>query len=156
MKKFFVLAALLSVGAQAQTLGVHLVSHHNPAAEFNNVNPGLYYRSADGWTGGIYRNSESRWTIYGGYTLQADLSGWKPALTIGGMYGYREGDCRSVKPMAWAGQSQPEKCRTRVLPMLLPSLGTPDVAGWRLRLAYMPRIKDRGAEVLHLMVEKDL
>ena len=46
--------------AQANTIGLHLVSYHTPEKRYNNVNPGIYYRTNEGWTAGIYRNSLSR------------------------------------------------------------------------------------------------
>lgn len=154
MKLIVLLLAAIAASSQAQTVGVHLGSHHS-SGEFENFNPGLYYRSADGWTGGAYRNSERRWTAYAGFTFEAEFRGWKPALTIGGMYGYRDGDCRDNKPMAWLKEDAPEKCRTRLALMAFPSIATPDYQGYRLRLGYMPKLNRKGAEVFHLMAERE-
>lgn len=68
-----VAALLLSVAAasaSAQTFGLHLASAHAPReANMNEVNPGLYVITKDGWTGGFYRNTWRRTTVYGGRTF---------------------------------------------------------------------------------------
>ena len=121
------LSACASVAA-AGTLGVHLASHHFPQSEFNNFNPGLYYRSDAGWTAGAYRNSLRRGSAYAGYTWQRGAIG----LTAGGITGYGHG----------------------VLPLLVPSLALFTHQGVTARVAYIPRVEKRiGSHVLHLMLE---
>ena len=76
----------------AGTVGLHLASVHIPArSAYNNVNPGVYYRSDAGWTTGAYRNSLSKTSVYAGYTLQYGRFG----LTAGGATGYQQ----TVQPL---------------------------------------------------------
>ncbi len=115
-------------GATAGTLGAHVTSLHFPQSDFNNFNPGLYYRSDDGWTAGAYRNSLRRGSVYGGYTWESGRLG----LTAGGITGYGHG----------------------VLPLLVPSVVVLSYQGVKARVAYIPRVEKRiGSHVLHLMLE---
>lgn len=134
-KYLILVGALLALPAYADTLGLHLGSKHTPSAEFCNANPGLYYRTADGWTVGAYKNSECRrWSAYVGRTWEHGFrSGWAAAITLGGVTGYRAG---------------------AVVPLAVPSLRTPALDGWALRLGYVPRTGKDGAEALHMMLEK--
>ena len=69
----FVLMSLMSCAAwcaddvtsapKKDTLGFHLFSRHFPSNDYNNVNPGIYYRLAEGPTAGIYRNSLRRTSV---------------------------------------------------------------------------------------------
>lgn len=124
------LASAPSVQAQAQThtIGLHLVSYHEPDKTYNNTNPGMYYRHPDGWTAGFYRNSLRRDSIYLGYT-------WKYGIfdvTTAGVSGYFH----------------------KVQPLLVPSVSLGTWQGITPRIAYIPRVEKRiGSHVLHLMVE---
>ena len=121
--------ALLAPAAQADTVGLHLASVHDPQRHFNNNNPGLYYRSNDGWTAGGYRNSLRRTSAYAGFTWQHGALG----LTAGGVTGYQE----------------------TLQPMLVPSLRLFTHQGFSARLAYIPRVEKRiASNVWHLMVER--
>ncbi len=121
-------ALFVAVPAQADTIGVHLVSKHIPAKKFNNVNPGLYYQTDDGWTVGGYHNSLRRNSVYAGYT-------WKLGaldVTTGAVTGYQH----------------------KVQPMLVPSLKVWEHEGVRVRVAYIPQVEKKiGSHVLHLMME---
>jgi len=121
------LSACASV-AVAGTVGAHIGSVHIPQADFNNVNPGLYYRSDAGWTAGAYRNSLRRGSVYAGYTWQYSHFG----LTAGAVTGYGHG----------------------VMPLLVPSLVLFTHQAVTARVAYIPRVEKRiGSHVLHLMLE---
>ena len=113
----------------AGTVGLHLASVHIPArSAYNNVNPGVYYRSDAGWTAGVYHNSLSRASVYAGYTLEYGRFG----LTAGGATGYQ----------------QP------VQALLVPSVALFTYQGVTTRIAYVPRVEKRiESHVLHLMVE---
>lgn len=121
-------AALTAPGARADTIGVHVGSHHMPAKKYNNFNPGLYYRTDEGWTAGVYRNSLSRTSAYAGYT-------WKYGVldvTTAGVTGYFH----------------------KVQPLLVPSVSLFTWHGVTPRVAYIPRVEKKiGAHVVHLMVE---
>lgn len=114
--------------AMAQTFGLHLVSHHAPAKIYNNTNPGVYYRTPEGWTAGIYRNSLSRTSVYAGYT-------WKFGqldVTTAAVTGYFH----------------------TVQPLLVPSISLFTWRGITPRIAYIPRVEKKiGSHVMHLMLE---
>ena len=84
---FAVLLVMAASGAQAQTLGLHLGSWHS-APGFNNLNPGLYLRTADGWTLGAYRNSYRVTTAYAGRTWETAGDGLRVSVTAGLATGY--------------------------------------------------------------------
>lgn len=133
MARLFFVAALLAAGAfappaAAGTIGVHLGSIHFPQRDFNNANPGLYYRSEAGWTAGAYRNSLRRTSAYAGHTWQWD----RLALTAGGVTGYAD----------------------KLQPLLVPSFAFLRSERLSLRVAFIPRIEKRiESHVLHLMAE---
>jgi len=112
----------------ADTIGLHIGSHHIPAKTYNNTNPGLYYRTDEGWTIGAYRNSLRKNSVYAGYT-------WKFGaldVTTAGVTGYFH----------------------KVQPLLVPSLSLFTYQGVTPRIAYIPRVEKKiGSHVLHLMVE---
>ncbi|HZE91316.1 MAG TPA: hypothetical protein VE029_06345 [Rhizobacter sp.] len=118
----------LAASARADTIGLHVASQHFPEKNFNNFNPGLYYRTDAGWTAGFYRNSLRRESVYGGYT-------WSYAgieLTTGLVTGYQH----------------------KVQVLAVPSLTLFTYKGVTPRLAYIPRVEKKvGAQVLHLMLE---
>jgi hypothetical protein len=119
---------LVAPAAPAATLGLHLASVHLPQRSFNNFNPGVYYRSDDGWTAGAYYNSLERPSVYGGYTWQRGAFG----VTAGVATGYD----RAVQPI------------------LVPSLVVATVGKVSARIAYIPRVEKRiESHVLHLMLE---
>jgi hypothetical protein len=119
---------VLAPAAWADTVGLHLISHHAPAKNYNNTNPGIYYRNDEGWTAGIYRNSLSKTSAYAGFT-------WKYGIldiTTAGVTGYFH----------------------RVQPLLVPSVSLGTWQGITPRIAYIPRVEKKiGAHVIHLMVE---
>ena len=137
MRKFFHLAVsaaaalLLSAMAPvagAATIGVHLGSLHIPAKDYNNTNPGLYVRLDSGWTGGLYRNSLAKNSVYAGYTWTHGAF----SVTAGGVTGYFE----------------------TLQPLLVPSIALFTHRGITPRIAFIPRVEKKiGAHVLHLMVE---
>lgn len=132
MKTLIAIAALLPGLAMAETvIGLHLGSQHYPQRGQNNVNPGLYVRSAGGWTAGAYHNSHRKLSTYAGRTWDRDFFGMRPAITAGLITGYGHA----------------------VLPMAIPSIATPDVDGWRARLAYVPKF-EKSANVVHVSIEK--
>lgn len=69
-------------------IGLHLLSNHLPAKPYqNNHNLGLYVESRNGWTGGFYRNTLDRTSVYFGKTLRHS-SGL--GLTLGAVSGYKK------------------------------------------------------------------
>lgn len=125
---FAAAAVLLAPCALAGTIGLHIGSHHMPSKNYNNSNPGLYYRTDEGWTAGFYRNSLRKDSVYAGYT-------WKFGaldVTTAGVTGYFN----------------------KVQPLLVPSVSLFTYRGITPRIAYIPRVEKKiGAHVIHLMVE---
>jgi len=121
-------ALTLAPCAMADTIGFHIGSQHFPSKNYNNFNPGIYYRTAEGWTAGDYRNSLRRNSFYAGYT-------WKFGaldVTTAAVTGYFH----------------------KVQPLLVPSWSLFTYQGITPRVAYIPRVEKRiGAHVLHLMLE---
>ena len=133
---FHVLASLLSAAllsaaapcAVANTLGFHIASQHIPERNYNNTNPGVYYRLDSGWTGGFYNNSLRKTSVYAGYTWKLGPLDVTGALATGYL--------------------------NAVQPLLVPSVALFTVNGITPRLAFIPRVEKRlGVNVLHLMVE---
>lgn len=113
--------------------GVHIGSHHFPSYEYNNVNPGVYVRMTSGMTYGTYYNSERRVSVYAGYTKE--WGRW--AVTVGAVSGYSMG-----------------KDKTRIYPMIVPSVKLGKVGDTTFRIAVLPQIsKNKGATAVHLMAE---
>jgi len=120
--------ASVAPAASAQTWGIHIASKHVPAKNYNNVNPGVYYRSEENWTGGIYRNSLRRTSAYAGYTFEYARFG----VTMGGVTGYDHA----------------------VQPLFVPTARLFTTQGVTARVAFIPRVEKRiGSHVLHLMLE---
>lgn len=129
--------ALLATTAHADTIGMHIASWHSEPG-FNNVNPGLYYRTDAGWTAGAYCNSESRSgrfpdaprckvSAYAGRSFEVGPF----TLTAGVITGYAMG----------------------TVPMVLPSLKLGD----HLRIGFVPKIDPKtGSHVVHAMWETEL
>lgn len=141
MKKTLIaIAAVLAAGAAHADLapavvGFHMVSHHTNSGrehtirgqEWNNVNPGIYARWANGFTAGLYENSLRETTTYAGWTWQTP--GEMFALTAGVATGYgtpkletREWACPTAVRPDW-------KCRQGVwfydkkpVPLVAPSV----------------------------------
>lgn len=110
----------------ADVVGVHLGSIHSPKRDYNNFNPGIYYKMDNGFTVGTYRNSIRKQSFYTGYTYE-----WKRfAITAGAITGY-------------------EGCK--VCPLIFPT-----VKVGSFRLGFIPHIKATGANVFHLMYEKQI
>lgn len=125
--------AAASFATSADTVGLHIGSQHYPAKDFNNFNPGAYYRwDSAPVAGGIpviggYYNSERRASFYGGLHYQWGYAG----VTIGAITGY----------------SKP------VLPLVAPSIMLPITDRVAARVVYLPKVEKRGAHVVHLMLE---
>jgi len=93
-----VAAAFWSPGAQAQIVGLNLVTAH-AAGGFRSWTPGLYARSADGLTAGILRNSEGGTSAHLSQTWRVQPLGIPLDLTAGAITGYRRAP---VLPLATA------------------------------------------------------
>ena len=120
------IAAVTTGQAKAQTVGMHIGSQHFPARDFNNINPGVYYISKDGYTVGTYFNSERRQSVYAGMTW--DYGRFR--IQAGAITGYQG----------------------KVLPMLAPSVHL----GEGFRLTALPPFGSQGSAVLHLSFETKL
>lgn len=118
---------------EVAAVGVHIGSHHFPAYQYNNFNPGVYVRMKSGLTAGAYYNSERRASAYVGYTHE-----WgRFAITVGAVSGYTMG-----------------REKVRIYPMVVPSVKLGTIENVTFRLAVMPQVsKNMGATAVHLMAE---
>jgi len=134
----FVLMSLMSCAAwsadgvadtpKKDVIGFHLFSQHIPSNNYNNVNPGIYYRLAEGPIAGIYRNSLRRTSVYAGYMLEYGRFG----VTGGVVTGYTSG----------------------AQPLLVPSMALFTYRGVTTRLVFIPRVEKRiDSHVLHFVAE---
>jgi hypothetical protein len=129
MKKL-ILAALVaaSLSAQADTMGVHVATWHEKPG-FNNVNPGLYYRTASGFQIGGYYNSNERLSLYAAQVWQW---GWF-SITAGVVTGYE-------KP---------------IMPLILPSVRVLHTKDFDLNLSFIPQVTPKGSAAIHLSISKE-
>lgn len=86
------LLAVLSIDAtfgQVKHVGAHLVSAHLVTPGLNNVNPGVYIRLHNNWSGGVYHNSYRQLTKYVAYNHDFDTRAFgRLTLTAGLAHGY--------------------------------------------------------------------
>jgi hypothetical protein len=116
---------------ESLVIGLHLLSHHFPDKDYQeNFNPGIYVRAENGLTGGIYRNTLGRTSVYAGWTF-----GDRVALTIGGVTGYQLKDGFGMS-------------NAYITPMIAPSVRLGPA-----RFSVIPRVGNSAA-VLHLSVER--
>jgi hypothetical protein len=139
-------------------IGLHLFSTHVPNMEStNNVNPGLYARTADGWQAGVYMNTLDRTSVY----VAKAFSHGPFSLVLGAMSGYQEkttevpavGADGSCKTTGYAPCYQTQgHTRGAIGPMLALSYAAPEILGTTPRLSVMPGWGDTHT-VIHLSVE---
>lgn len=131
MKRFFLsLALLIAAPAFAQVVGINTVSWHDKPG-FNNTNPGLYIRMADGWGAGTVYNSYRRQAFYVGKGYGVDYGSFDLSLTAGVITGYNK----------------------TVIPMLLPGVGVPITKDVKARILLLPNALENGATGIHLAFE---
>ena len=113
--------------AKAQAVkGVHIGSQHFPNRSYNNFNPGMYWRTADGWQAGYYVNSVERTSVYGARVY--DVLEGRMQIAVGLVTGYPAGP---------------------VLPLVVPSML---LGRSGFRLSFVPAPKHH-APALHLSWE---
>jgi hypothetical protein len=120
-----VLGLVMCGESQAKTVGIHLATYHD-RGDYNDRNPGIYARSAAGWTAGIYQNSLRKTSAHGGYTWSITNLLGDVSLTAGAVTGY-------TRPMT---------------PLLVPSARV-----GCMRLSLLPKAAPKGATGLHLSIE---
>lgn len=125
------IAALLVVGA-------HLATAHSQPG-FEGVNPGLYVQ-AGAVSGGVYRNSHARTSVWAGYSvhsrrLDLGLVGVRAAGTVGAVTGYP---------------------RAAVMPMINASLAVDAGGPVAIRFTAIPNPLPKGAHALHVSIEVEL
>lgn len=108
-------------------VGVHTISVHRDKG-YKTATPGIYFRTQEGWTAGVLRNSEGRAGAYAGRTFEYG----RLALTAGVITGYSGGTSA----------------------MLVPSIRVARVGGYDARLLFVPKAPGtRGSPALSLTVE---
>lgn len=129
MKRTLTAAALALAASSAMactpTFGAHVATYHfDRSAGYNEVNLGAY-AMCDGYTAGIYHNSQRTTSAYVGYTVALG----PVDVTLGAVTGYRRG----------------------TLPMIVPSVKVGD----HTRIAFLPPIpgEKHNTGGVHLMLE---
>lgn len=144
-------------------IGVHMASAHFPSHEWaNNNNPGIYFRTESGWTGGAYRNTLRQTSAHAGYTLTSGPA----SLTLGVVSGYqtkgtarREVACNNGHvPIEGETSRCFQEARgakgKKVALLIAPSIRGPEFYGIAPRLTILPRLRSNGFSVVHLSVER--
>lgn len=163
--KFIVAAALalLSLASQAQTIGLHCCSIHDPDPHHlaNNGNLGMYVRFDNGFTMGGYVNSFKRETYYVGWTTNEWYRLSATALVASGYI--PDGTDVDKEPNVLLKAFG----HVGLIPVILPTLrlvsfdannlqfvASADRVGiYSLRLGFLPKIDGKGADVWTLMAE---
>ena len=151
------------------TVGVHLVSHHinggtTPSGakiHWNNENPGIYARWANGLTVGTLRNSLSNQSVYVGYTAETQAvqvlgQPLSLGITAGVISGYdriTEGPGDYTQRRCNAQGCRAVNLKRILSPMLVPSVAWQASQHAAARLSYIPRSGGDSAAALHLSVE---
>jgi hypothetical protein len=137
------IALAMATGAHANEeplyLGLHTASVHDIGGYENN-NVGVYARY-DGWTGGVFQNSNNKTSVYGAYTFELQTPRVplidSLALTLGLATGY------------------PQKIQGTVVSVLfVPSAAVKIVKDVNLRVALIPAFeKVNRSTAVHFMIE---
>jgi len=116
-----------------ELVGMHIGTWHD-AVGFCSNTPGTYAKWVNGMTLGTFRNSEcENYSFYVGKTYETDLAGSiRAAVTIGAITGYRAAD---------------------VLPLVAPSLSIAMPRRAAVRITYIPKVAQDGANALNFAVE---
>ena len=125
--------------AEAWIIGLHLWSSHfgacyeSPAGcrPYESATTGIYLRAPSGLTIGAYRNSYGGDSAYAGWTFET--SDGRFALMVGAVTGYH---------------------RAPVLPVVVPSMRIELGQQTALRASFIPKVEKKGANVLHLAIER--
>lgn len=111
--------------ARAQAIGVHIATWHD-SGKWNDFNPGVYVRTWQGITAGIYRNSLRKPSMHAGYSWSKAHALGDVSLTAGVVTGYAQ----------------------TLGPLLVPS-----VRLGNLRLTLLPKSDPKGVTGLHFSTE---
>lgn len=168
MKKLltFIVGAFLAASAFAQStlvvedessfsldgIGVHLVSHHFPALDRNNVNPGLYFKftalGVDNLVVGGYKNSFSEPSYYFGKSFKlASHSDFSLDIVLGVVTGY---------PTHYKTKNGVKTyyATSKVLPLMVPSLAYALTENNTARLSVIPKLtRHSETTAVHLSLE---
>lgn len=140
-------------------IGLHLLSNHLPEKPYqNNHNLGLYVESRNGWTGGFYRNTLDRTSVYFGNTLRHS-SGL--GLTLGAVSGYK----KTSSPLPCPERDRRHKTHTPENRVCEETLGfsrhhwslmaAPSYTWGPARVWFIPAVGN-SSSVLHLSLEHSL
>lgn len=145
MKKALIALAVMGLSTfacadvQLTGMGVHIGSHHFPAQQWNNSNPGVYLKAdvagpaylSGSYVLGTYYNSERNQSAYLArvYPLFRNVD-----VAVGVISGYK---------------------RAAVLPLVVPSVRLDLWDNWVGRLSVLPKVEKSGSWVAHLSVERN-
>jgi len=128
MKKY-VLAVMVFFAtiAHADTIGVNLFSAHEDS-KYCNDTPGVYYANTEGYTLGVYKNSEcKKFSTYVGRTFETvGIIG--ASITLGAVTGYKYAD---------------------VLPFVIPSITIRASQEFFARISFLPAISNDGKNIIY-------
>jgi hypothetical protein len=85
----------LTVLANDMRLGVYAITHHFAPGEYRDHHPMIQIEHRQTWIGGVFLNSASRWSWYGGYRKY--LPGQQVFAELGAATGYGSMLSRSVR-----------------------------------------------------------
>jgi hypothetical protein len=89
MLAYALIATLEAIMLEQLVIGLHLATAHFPDRDYLTSNtPGIYARTADGWTAGIYRNSFERTSVYAGRQFDGPLGPFVASISAGVVSGY--------------------------------------------------------------------
>jgi hypothetical protein len=129
----------VTLPAHAQTVGLHIGSHHFPQTGQNNANPGIYVMTEDLWTAGIYKNSGRKTTVYAGKGYHLGPIDIGAALATGYKRECNENGCWGFS--RWA-----------ITPVVTLSYAAPAILGVSPRVWFSPPVGNASA-VVHVSLE---
>lgn len=173
MFRSILLAAVVALSSLAHAegpavMGLHLGSKHLTASDapgsrgWNETNPGVYARWANGVTVGAYQNSLFRTSVYAGWTWETgQRHGLSAAVTVGAVSGYdvMTADSRTgasltglrVETRCDAIGCRPVGLRSVITPLIVPSIAYQVTPSAALRMGLL--LAQRQASAVHLMAE---
>lgn len=92
---FFFLLLPFSVNSKDIRVGIYAFTHHFASGEYNDHHPMIQLEHRQGWIGGVYLNSASRWSWYGGYRKY--MPNHRLFVELGAATGYDATLSRSIR-----------------------------------------------------------
>lgn len=136
------------------TIGLHMVSAHVPAHEYqNNVNPGIYVRAENCATAGVFRNTLNRVSAYVGCTPEWDFGLVSAAVTVGLASGYQERVAHDKCDVPGPNCVRPEGFTKGAIGLIIAPSVAVKIDKAALRLGFIPKMLGNQSNVFHLSIE---